>query len=166
MVQYMYLNDVEMQLSVNDILNMWKDVPATRLLDIKLKCIFETNESDQAKSQEKTESKQVQSPVVQSPQVQSSRQESKTQVNRTAVEANSSSDFESMPTSIPTKPSQQNTNNSNNTTRLDKNDNVANELIQFKQENELLKKEINKLKVLELLYYAYLSYKIFTSFLI
>ena len=71
MVQYLYLNDEEMQLNVNDILNMvsffcdknwnimlsqfcvcyskWKDVSTSRLLDLKLKCIFESTEADQSK---------------------------------------------------------------------------------------------------------------------
>lgn len=49
MVQYLYLNEEEMQLSVNDILNMWKDVSASRLLDLKLKCIFEFTEAEQQK---------------------------------------------------------------------------------------------------------------------
>lgn len=44
MVQYMYLNDQEIQLQVNDILNMWKDVPPSRLLDLKLKCVFDMPE--------------------------------------------------------------------------------------------------------------------------
>ena len=64
MVQYLYLNDEEILLSVNDILNMvsghfcgcyseifvsfvivyffkWKDVDTKRLLDLKLRCIFD-----------------------------------------------------------------------------------------------------------------------------
>lgn len=49
MVQYLYLNDEEIQLSVNEILNMWKDVSASRLLDLKLKCIFEFTEAEQQK---------------------------------------------------------------------------------------------------------------------
>lgn len=49
MVQYLYLSEEEMQLSVNDILNMWKDVSASRLLDLKLKCIFEFTEAEQQK---------------------------------------------------------------------------------------------------------------------
>lgn len=52
MVQYMYLNDNEMQYSVNEILNMWKDVSNSRLLDLKLKCIFELTESDQQRLQQ------------------------------------------------------------------------------------------------------------------
>ena len=41
MVQYLYLNEQEIQMSVNEILNMWKDVDNSRLLDLKLKCIFD-----------------------------------------------------------------------------------------------------------------------------
>jgi len=54
MVQYLYLNDQEIQLSVNEILNMWKDVEAKRLLDLKLKCIFDYTDSDMAKKQNDT----------------------------------------------------------------------------------------------------------------
>jgi hypothetical protein len=49
MVQYLYLNDAEMQLSVDAILNKWKDFPASRLLDLKLKCLFEFTEAEQLK---------------------------------------------------------------------------------------------------------------------
>lgn len=49
MVQYLYLNDEEIKMSVNDILTMWKDVNPSRLLDLKLKCIFDYNESDLTK---------------------------------------------------------------------------------------------------------------------
>jgi len=49
MVQYLYLNDEEIQLSVNEILNMWKDVSSSRLLDLKLKCLFEFTEAEQQK---------------------------------------------------------------------------------------------------------------------
>lgn len=56
MVQYMYLNDNEMQYSVNEILNMWKDVSNSRLLDLKLKCIFELTESDQQRLQQQQQS--------------------------------------------------------------------------------------------------------------
>jgi vesicle-associated membrane protein-associated protein A len=49
MVQYLYLNDEEIQLSVNDILNMWKDVNTKRLLDMKLKCIFELTDEESKK---------------------------------------------------------------------------------------------------------------------
>jgi len=49
MVQYLYLNDEEIQLSVNDILNMWKDVNTKRLLDMKLKCIFESTDEESKK---------------------------------------------------------------------------------------------------------------------
>lgn len=48
MVQYLYLNDQEIQLAVNDILNMWKDVDGKRLLDLKLKCIFDYTDVDVA----------------------------------------------------------------------------------------------------------------------
>jgi len=47
MVQYLYLNESEMQLNVNDILSMWKDISATRLLDLKLKCLFDFSQDDQ-----------------------------------------------------------------------------------------------------------------------
>lgn len=50
MVQYLYLNDQEIQLSVNEILNMWKDVDVKRLLDLKLKCIFDFSENEQPKN--------------------------------------------------------------------------------------------------------------------
>lgn len=49
MVQYIYLTDAEMLMSVNDILNMWKDVPASRLLDLKLKCLFDFTEAEQSR---------------------------------------------------------------------------------------------------------------------
>ncbi|CAF0725568.1 unnamed protein product [Brachionus calyciflorus] len=158
MVQYMYLNESEMQLSVNDILNMWKDVAPTRLLDIKLKCLFEQTESEQQTKQDqtKTESK----PVQQVAQPQTIQHETKSQ-NRNVEVSSTANDFESAPSSLVNKSSQSNTNtatnntisttsnnnnNSNNIARLDKSDNVVNELKQVKQENELLKKEINKLK--------------------
>jgi len=53
MVQYLYLKDEEIQLSVNDILNMWKDVSPSRLLDLKLKCLFEFTEAEQQKLSQK-----------------------------------------------------------------------------------------------------------------
>ena len=46
MVQYLYLVDAEMQLSVDGILNKWKDFPSSRLLDLKLKCVFDFNEAE------------------------------------------------------------------------------------------------------------------------
>lgn len=168
MVQYMYLNDTEMVLGVNEILNMWKDVPATRLLDIKLRCIFEQTESEQQQGQQQQQSQPQPQPQQQSssqkPQnevkqttettkaqaistsaqsptagVKQQQQDSRQTPNRTETSA----DFESAPSSLVVK--SHNVNNSNNA-RLDKSDNVVNELIQVKQENELLKKEINKLK--------------------
>lgn len=60
MVQYMYLNESEMQYNVNDILNIWKDVPASRLLDLKLKCIFELTETDQQRIQTQQQQQQQQ----------------------------------------------------------------------------------------------------------
>lgn len=61
MVQYLYLNDEEIQLSVNEILNMWKDVSSSRLLDLKLKCLFEFTEAEQQKlSQQHQQNEQTQ----------------------------------------------------------------------------------------------------------
>jgi len=54
MVQYLYLNDEEIQMSVNDILTMWKDVNSSRLLDLKLKCIFDYDSSDLTKTTNNT----------------------------------------------------------------------------------------------------------------
>jgi len=54
MVQYLYLNDEEIQMSVNDILTMWKDVNSSRLLDLKLKCIFDYDSSDLTKTTSNT----------------------------------------------------------------------------------------------------------------
>ncbi|RNA17534.1 vesicle-associated membrane -associated A isoform X1 [Brachionus plicatilis] len=143
MVQYMYLNESEMQLSVNDILNTWKDVPPTRLLDIKLKCVFEQLDSDQARQDQPKGEKISHSSLTQS--AQPAKQESRNQSSRTSnIEESGTSSFESAPSSLNPKSSQTNTNN--NSARLDKNDNLANELIQVRHENDLLKKEINKLK--------------------
>jgi hypothetical protein len=60
MVQYLYLNDEEIQLSVNEILNMWKDVSASRLLDLKLKCLFEFTEAEQQKLSQQHQQQQQQ----------------------------------------------------------------------------------------------------------
>ncbi len=45
-VQYLYLYDREM--SVNEILDMWKYVDTKRLLDLKLKCVFDYTDKDMA----------------------------------------------------------------------------------------------------------------------
>jgi hypothetical protein len=43
MLQYVYLNENEVQLCINDILNKWKDMQASRFHEIILKCVFESN---------------------------------------------------------------------------------------------------------------------------
>lgn len=136
----MYLNEAEMHFGVNDILNMWKDVPATRLLDIKLKCVFEQSDSELAKHEQKNEK------TFQSPNSQQVKQESRSQLNRNSNnEENGKLDTVSNQTNLKTT---QLSSNNNNSSRLDKNENLVNELIQVRHENELLKKEINKLKVI------------------
>lgn len=58
MVQYLYLTDEESLMSSNDIINAWKDFSQDRLLDIKLKCTFESNEGDSNVTNDQT-SRQV-----------------------------------------------------------------------------------------------------------
>lgn len=158
MVQYMYLNENEQQLSVNDILSMWKDVPPTRLLDIKLKCLFEQPDSEQTRIDQSKPEKTLQSSQL----PHQTKQETRSQSNRSSnFDENINNKFESAP-SINSKSPLLNTNN-NNLARLDKNDNLANELIQSRQENDLLKKEINKLKVI--FYFYLLIYYIIINFL-
>jgi len=53
MVQYLFLSEEEAKMSTNDVLNMWKDVQPERLLDVKLKCIFDFND-DESKAPKST----------------------------------------------------------------------------------------------------------------
>lgn len=64
MVQYLYLNEEESKRDASDILNGWKDVQSSRLLDIKLKCIFEP---ENEKSNNKVEQQQTTKTNVTSP---------------------------------------------------------------------------------------------------
>ena len=104
MVQYLYLKDEEIQLSVNDILNMWKDVPASRLLDLKLKCLFEFTEAEQQKlsqqHQQQQQSEQHQQPQQQNQTINnSSNLASVTAINTTTNEF-----LETTSTAVPVAP--------------------------------------------------------------
>lgn len=191
MVQYLYLTEQEMQLDVNDILNLWKDLPANRLMDMKLKCIFEFTEEEQAKLQHL---KQVtdgpsnissQSATLPNASGQkstsstgSSKQTSSSSSSKQSSDVYSASgdthanDFESM-TSLNTNATNINPTPTTTASRSgasaaataalksstttsasgqsdSKNENTLNELKFYKQENEALKKEVNRLKEEEL----------------
>lgn len=186
MVQYLYLTDREMQMNVNDILNMWKDISTERLLDMKLKCVFEFTEAEQQRLQHLTPqsdqsmttsttnqsvgSKQLGntsniSTVTSTLNKPQSQQQQQQNVSKAKTLNNDDDDstvngFESM-SSISNTTSSAGTINrttvNNATTSTpstavvgnvarEKNDNVLNELKLYKQENEVLKKEINRLK--------------------
>ncbi len=149
----------------------WKDFPASRLLDLKLKCIFDFTEAEQSRLpnlqhvSESTilpSSKEGTTPKSDS-QKQSHSTSASTNLNQSATKANSidtfttavdvshGNDFDSslvkqklLNTSNPNT----NSPNSNNANiRPEKNDNTINELKLLKQENEMFKKEITRLKV-------------------
>jgi hypothetical protein len=176
MVQYLYLNEQEIQMSVNDILNMWKDISPTRLLDLKLRCVFEYTEQEQQKlvqqQQQFTNEQQPaqpQQPPQQQQQQQLSSNQSKSNVNRPSSlqsanrsnndayvsasnEQHNASDFDSTTIAAPAKTfttsAGGNTLSSSPASlRQDKNDNVLNEIKLIRQENEQLKKENRILKV-------------------
>lgn len=176
MVQYLYLNDEEIQLSVNDILNMWKDVDSKRLLDLKLKCIFEftdsehqkmgnsasvndTNNSNASQYGSMDSNKQVTKEQPPAPVKQTSRQ------SEQHIEAH---DFDSsstpaantqapvtqghvnMPSATTQKSPVSNTGNSSASRHSDKNDNLTNELKVLQKENEALKIEVANLREAEI----------------
>jgi hypothetical protein len=164
----------------------WKDVPASRLLDLKLKCLFEFNESDQAKLSNSSSTAAGGADKIEK---SSSMRTSTSKPNETYVQASDlhSNDFESTYSSTSKQQAAANqqlananlNTNSNNSSassatsvaasqssaavaaafstassnlisaasRLDKNDNTLNELKLLRQENDSLKKEINRLKV-------------------
>lgn len=171
MVQYLYLNDEEIQLSVNDILNMWKDVDTKRLLDLKLKCIFEygentekqpaastnnttTNEinsSNVSNYQQTVDSSVVKSQAKEVPTKQQNDFESKPvqQAPPTAVSSSSSvAAVSKTNTTSSQQPQVQKTNV--NRQQSDKNDNLANELKAVQKENEALKIEVANLREAEI----------------
>lgn len=180
----MYLNQEEMQMGVNDILNIWKDLPANRLLDLKLKCIFEQTETGQTRAvdqQQKVDN--VGTPSVSSSSSNTAVTNSATIRNANNNNSNSLSNQQSSPSPVQSNKATRQTddyqtasstdfdstrssqvgsqlnstvvNNTNSNTtsssttasRLDKNDNTLNELKLLRNENDKLKKEIERLKV-------------------
>jgi len=171
MVQYLYLNNEEIQLSVNDILNMWKDVDTKRLLDLKLKCIFDfdgnggesqkaaindtlSNASNvssyqQAESNTKTQTKEEKTaaaPVsqkVRQPKVEVETHEP-VSVASTKTSNVNTSPVAAVPAAVAQKSSALSRQQS------DKNDNLANELKSVQKENEALKIEVANLREAEI----------------
>ena len=152
-------------------------MPANRLLDLKLKCIFDFTEAEQQKLQHlqqqsdqsttiatsqqqpapaQAQQQQKQAANTTSSSVASNKSSTKAAFNNAAADSNDShgaNDFESMP-SIAHSNAQSTTNKSAagaSATGIsrEKNDNILNELKLAKQENEALRKEINRLKVIE-----------------
>lgn len=170
MVQYLYLNNEEIQLSVNDILNMWKDVDTKRLLDLKLKCIFDfdgnggesqkaavndtlSNASNvssyqQAESTTKTQTKEEKptaapaSLKIRQPKEMESHEP--VSVTSTKVSNVNTSPVAAVPAAVAQKPSVTSRQQS------DKNDNLANELKSLQKENEALKIEVANLREAEI----------------
>jgi hypothetical protein len=144
----------------------WKDFPATRLLDLKLKCIFDFTEAEQSRLpnlQQVSESTVIPSSKEGSiskadthkQQSHSTSTSSNLSMSQGGTKGNSdnfstaadSNDFDS---SIVKQKilNISNTNSPNNSSsRPEKNDNTINELKLLKQENEMFKKEITRLKV-------------------
>lgn len=177
MVQYLYLNNEEIQLSVNDILNMWKDVDSKRLLDLKLKCIFDfdgsgaegqksgttindtlSNASNVSSYQqaESTTKPQQKEPT---PAPVASQQKTR-QAKSEMVENNEPSVASSRPSNVNTSsnspvspvavvPAAQKSSASSRQ-QSDKNDNLANELKSVQKENEALKIEVANLREAEI----------------
>lgn len=176
MVQYLYLNNEEIQLSVNDILNMWKDVDTKRLLDLKLKCIFDFDGSgaesqkagttindtlsnasnvssyQQAESTTKPQQKEPTPAPVASQQ--------KPRQGKHIMEDNEPSVASSRPSNVNTSssspvspvaavPAAQKSSASSRQ-QSDKNDNLANELKSVQKENEALKIEVANLREAEI----------------
>lgn len=177
MVQYLYLNDEEIQLSVNDILNMWKDVDTKRLLDLKLKCIFDFNDTENKQSNNAPSQSQAnETSAANSSNVSTYHQVDTTvkkdskehQVNSQASTRQSISVTEptAQESKVATKPVNVNSSqapaaspaptkaavSSSSIPRQqsDKNDNLANELKVVQKENEALKIEVASLREAEI----------------
>lgn len=142
MVQYVYLNDAEMSLTVNDILNMWKDISASRLLDLKLKCLFEFTEAEQQRLSQLTPQTQNDSVSVQTVSTKfdtaSSQQSEQIQAQQPPKKSatSSSSSAATTTTNSTSNKSNSNTNNpyNNNTSSLDQTNDqtgVANDFESF-----------------------------------
>ncbi len=157
MVQYLYLNDSESNLSVNDLLNIWKDLPANRLLDLKLKCIFDFNEGEQTQPTSEPEldkvAKQTQNSSAPSPQATNAAILTPTATPSSQVSSTSTSQSNQTNT-----PKTAVTTNKSDVQARTNDENTLNELKLARQENEFLKKEINRLKVILLLHFIYKNF--------
>lgn len=124
-------------------------MPATRLLDLKLKCIFELTESDQQRLQSQQQAVGNDTTTIKSNEsgVKSSGK-SASNVSSSSISKDTfvqaASDFDS---TYVQKTAAANTTAAPVSSRLDKNDNTLNELKLLRQENDNLKKEVARLKV-------------------
>lgn len=164
MVQYLYLNDEEIQLSVNDILNMWKDVDSKRLLDLKLKCIFDFTDAENNKLANSTSQPQAnESAVVNSSNLSTYQQVDTTVKKETNKEQQAPAQVNTRQSVAATESMQDSKASTNNSQpevtqtkppaassaprqQADKNDNLANELKVVQKENEALKIEVANLR--------------------
>lgn len=154
MVQYLYLNDSESNLGVNDLLNLWKDLPANRLLDLKLKCIFDFNEGEQTQPTSEPELDKVvkQSQTSSAPSPQATTTAILTPTATPSSQVSSTSSNQSNQTNTPKTAA---TTNKSDVQARTNDENTLNELKLARQENEFLKKEINRLKVIIRNFYNY-----------
>ncbi len=173
-VQYLYLNDQEIQLSVNEILNMWKDVDTKRLLDLKLKCIFDYTDTDMAKKLTENADNHHQqndtnntSTISTYSTVDTTKRESlpaaptpvpvattisapvanKPVLPKQDIHADSQNDFESRPKAAAAKAVPSVAGETVSRASTDKNDNLSNELKMLQRENDALKIEVANLRV-------------------
>jgi hypothetical protein len=173
MVQYLYLNESEMSLSVEAILTKWKDFPSSRLLDLKLKCCFEFTEAEQLKlanlapvseatiiPQSKTLTTTTTTTTSAAEKIQEANMdkapsEPSSSLTKQFVNTHESTNSNNLVNTTPNTSSianminYANINNKNNispSSISSNNDNQVNELKLVRQENELFKKEISRLK--------------------
>lgn len=174
MVQYLYLNDEEIQLKVNDILNMWKDVNSSRLLDLKLKCIFEFSADEQQKISTNAQSNDLSTmsntstytsldstkqppaktveetrPAAPASAQQPASRQSARHIEPAISNPNSNESVVKSSAASTLMTSEKAPNAVSAVRQTDKTDNLSNELKVVQQENEALRKEIAGLKEAE-----------------